>query len=130
MMTFVDGYCPKRIFAELTLRTAERERLNRLIAGPSMRADQERLRRPIRIFVLVELYGGADRVEAFSHRVAAASEVVDVFQVSGKTDVILSVSVERMEDYLRFAEDYLKGDANVRAKHSLCVLNTVKDGAT
>jgi DNA-binding Lrp family transcriptional regulator len=83
----------------------------------------------VRILVLVDLYEGIDRVEAFARRVAAAPEVVEVLQLSGRTDVLLSVRVDDMDAYVRFADTYLNGDATVRAKQTLYVLRTVKDGA-
>lgn len=79
------------------------------------------------IFVLVDLHEGADRVEAFARRVAAAPEVLEVHQVSGRLDVLLRINVERFEHYQRFADIYLNGDANIRDKQAMFVLRTVKE---
>jgi DNA-binding Lrp family transcriptional regulator len=80
----------------------------------------------IRIFVLVDLYEGADRLEAFSRRLAAASEVSEINHVSGKLDLLLRLDVENMRDYGRFVDTFLTGDANVRESRALYVLKTVK----
>lgn len=79
----------------------------------------------IRVYVLVDLYEGVDRVESFARRVSAAPEVQEVHQVSGRLDVIIHLNVACLADYQQFADTYLRTDANVREHRSSFVLHTI-----
>jgi len=102
-------------------------KVRRLIASAWGADEPPRVRRrSIRVYVLIELHEGVDRVEAFARRVAAAPQAAEVHQVSGRTDVLLVLHVRDMDEYAQFADTYLNGDASVCSQRALYVLRTSK----
>jgi DNA-binding Lrp family transcriptional regulator len=88
--------------------------------------DPSRLAPAILIHVLVELKQSGLRVEqAFAARLAGREEVIGAWNVTGRTDFLLTVTVPSIEAYQRFSDEVLAADENVRDFETLVTLREI-----
>lgn len=121
---------PARVIAEqvglsesAVLRRLRRLRATGVIMADVALVDPARLASAITIHVLVELIQSGLKAErAFGAMLERRPEVIGAWNVTGRTDFLLTVSVPSIEAYQRFADDVLASDDNVRAFETLVSL--------
>ena len=124
---------PARVIAEqvglsesAVLRRLRRLRSSGVIIADVALIDTARLAPAITIHVLVELIQSGLKAErAFAATLEQRSEVIAAWNVTGRTDFLLIVSVPSIEAYQRFADDVLASDDNVRAFETLVSLREI-----
>lgn len=108
------------------LRRLRRLRAAGVIVADVALIDPARLAPAITIHVLVELNQSGLRMEqAFAARLDCCPEVIGAWNVTGRTDFLLMVSVPTIEAYQRFADDVLASDENVRDFETLVSLREI-----
>lgn len=108
------------------LRRLRRLRASGVIVADVALVDPARLAPGIVLHVLVELNQSGLRAEqAFATRLSQRAEVIGAWNVTGRTDFILMVSVPSIEAYQRFADTVLASDENVRDFETLVTLREI-----
>lgn len=124
---------PARVIAQQVglSESAVLRRLRRLRAGGVIVADvalinPDRLAPSITIHVLVELnQSGLRQEQAFAAKLERHAEVIGAWNVTGRSDFLLTVTVPSIEAYQQFADDVLASDENVRGYETLVSLREV-----
>ena len=128
-----DNMLPARTMAErvglsqsAVLRRLRRLRATGVIVADVAIVDPARLGPSITIHVLVELNQSGMRVEqAFAKRLERRMEVVAAWNVTGRTDFVLTVTVPSIEAYQVFSDEVLASDDNVRSFETLVSLREI-----
>jgi Lrp/AsnC family leucine-responsive transcriptional regulator len=108
------------------LRRLRRLRASGVIMADVALIDPARLASSITIHVLVELNQSGLRVEqAFAEKLARRDEVIGAWNVTGRTDFLLTVTVPSIEAYQRFSDEVLAADENVRGFETLVSLREI-----
>jgi Lrp/AsnC family leucine-responsive transcriptional regulator len=108
------------------LRRLRRLRASGVIMADVALIDPARLAPSITIHVLVELNQSGLRVEqAFAEKLAKRDEVIGAWNVTGRTDFLLTVTVPSIEAYQRFSDEVLAADENVRGFETLVSLREI-----
>jgi Lrp/AsnC family leucine-responsive transcriptional regulator len=108
------------------LRRLRRLRATGVITANVALIDPARLAPSITIHVLVELIQSGLRAErAFGRKLEQSPEVIGAWNVTGRTDFLLIVTVPSIEAYQRFADDVLASDENVRGFETLVSLREI-----
>jgi DNA-binding Lrp family transcriptional regulator len=108
------------------LRRLRRLRASGVIIADVALIDPARLAPSITIHVLVELlHSGLRQEQAFAARLALRSEVVGAWNVTGRADFLLTVTVPSIEAYQRFSDETLASDENVRGFETLVSLREI-----
>jgi Lrp/AsnC family leucine-responsive transcriptional regulator len=108
------------------LRRLRRLRSTGVIMADVALVDRTRLAPAITIHVLVELIQSGLKAErAFAATLEQRPEVIGAWNVTGRTDFLLIVSIPSIEAYQRFADDVLASDDNVRAFETLVSLREI-----
>ena len=108
------------------LRRLRRLRTSGVIVADVALVDPARLGSAITIHVLVELIRSGLKAErAFAATMQARPEVIGGWNVTGRTDFLLTISVPSIEAYQRFADDVLASDDNVRTFETLVSLREI-----
>lgn len=108
------------------LRRLRRLRATGVIMADIAVIDPARLAPSITIHVLVELnHSGLRREQEFAARLALRPEVIGAWNVTGRTDFLLTVTVPSIEAYQIFADDVLASDDNVRGFETLVSLREI-----
>jgi Lrp/AsnC family transcriptional regulator, leucine-responsive regulatory protein len=108
------------------LRRLRRLRATGVIMADVALIDPARLAPSITIHVLVELTKSGLRMEQeFAARLARRPEVVGAWNVTGRTDFLLTVMVPSIEAYQRFSDEVLAVDENVRDFETLVSLREI-----
>lgn len=128
-----DNMVPARTIAErvglsqsAVLRRLRRLRATGVIVADVSIVDPARLGPSITIHVLVELNQSGIRVEqAFARRLERRPEVIAAWNVTGRTDFVLTVTVPSIEAYQVFSDEVLASDDNVRSFETLVSLREI-----
>lgn len=108
------------------LRRLRHLRATRVIMADVALIDPARLAPSITIHVLVELIqSGLKAEQAFARKLDQRSEVIGAWNVTGRSDFMLIVTVPSIDAYQRFADDVLASDDNVRDFETLVSLREV-----
>jgi DNA-binding Lrp family transcriptional regulator len=108
------------------LRRLRRLRATGVIAADVAIVDPARLAPAITLHVLVELHESDLRAEqAFARKIRERPEVIGAWNVTGRTDFLLIVSVASIEEYQRFSDDFLAADEDVRLFETLVSLREI-----
>ncbi|MEE4453680.1 Lrp/AsnC family transcriptional regulator [Novosphingobium resinovorum] len=108
------------------LRRLRRLRAAGVIVADVSLIDTTRLAPAITIHVLVELVRSGLRMEqAFAARLEQRPEVIGAWNVTGRTDFLLMVTVPSIEAYQRFSDEVLASDENVRDFETLVTLREI-----
>jgi Lrp/AsnC family transcriptional regulator, leucine-responsive regulatory protein len=108
------------------LRRLRRLRATGVIMADVAVIDPARLAPSITIHVLVELNQSGLRMEQdFAARLADREEVIGAWNVTGRTDFLLTVTVPSIEAYQRFSDEVLAADDNVRDFETLVTLREI-----
>jgi DNA-binding Lrp family transcriptional regulator len=124
---------PARLIAQQVglSESAVLRRLRRLRAAGVIIADVSlinpaRLAPSITIHVLVELnQSGLRQEQAFAAKLERHAEVIGAWNVTGRTDFLLTVVVPSIEAYQQFADEVLASDDNVRGYETLISLREI-----
>lgn len=88
--------------------------------------DPARLAPSITIHVLVELnQSGLRQEQAFAAKLERRPEVIGAWNVTGRTDFLLTVAVPSIEAYQRFSDEILASDDNIRSFETLVTLREI-----
>jgi Lrp/AsnC family transcriptional regulator, leucine-responsive regulatory protein len=88
--------------------------------------DPARLTPSITIHVLVELNQSAQSQEkAFAATLAQSAEVIGAWNVTGRTDFLLTLALPSIEAYQRFADEILASNKNIRGFETLVSLREI-----
>jgi Lrp/AsnC family leucine-responsive transcriptional regulator len=128
-----DNLRPARLIADqvglsesAVLRRLRRLRSSGVIVADVALIDPARLSSSIIIHVLVVLnQSGIKAEQAFARKLQAQPEVIAAWNVTGRTDFLLTVSVPSIEAYQRFADDILASDDNIRTFETLVSLREI-----
>lgn len=128
-----DNLTPARVLAaeiglseSAVLRRLRRLRAERVIVADVAVIDPRRVAPAITIHVLVVLERHGLKAErAFADAMAAQAEVVGAWNVTGRTDFLLTVNVPSIEAFQRFADEVLSADDNIRSFETLVSLREV-----
>lgn len=128
-----DNLRPARLIADqvglsesAVLRRLRRLRSSGVIVADVALVDPARLSSSIIIHVLVVLnQSGIKAEQAFARKLQAQPEVIAAWNVTGRTDFLLTVSVPSIEAYQRFADDILASDDNIRTFETLVSLREI-----
>lgn len=128
-----NNVAPARALAEqvglsqsAVLRRLRRLRSNGVIVADIAVIDPTRLKPSITIHVLVELNQNNLRSErAFARKMQQRSEVIGAWNVTGRTDFLLTVAVPSIEDYQQFSDEVLASDEDVRLFETLVSLQEI-----
>lgn len=108
------------------LRRLRRLRAEGVIVADVALIDPARLASAITIHVLVELnQSGLHREQAFAEKLGRYPEVIGAWNVTGRTDFLLMVSVPSVEAYQHFSDEVLASDENVRDFETLVSLREI-----
>lgn len=108
------------------LRRLRQLRASGVIVADVSVVDPARLAPSITIHVLVELdQSGRSQERAFAARIAHREEVVGAWNVTGRTDFLLTLAVPSIEAYQRFADDFLASDENIKDFETLVSLSEI-----
>jgi len=124
---------PARVIAErvglsesAVLRRLRRLRSSGVIVADVALIDPARLAPSITIHVLVELIQSGLKAErAFAAMLEKRPEVIGAWNVTGRTDFLLTISVPSIEAYQQFADDALASDENIRSFETLVSLREI-----
>ena len=124
---------PARVIAErvglsesAVLRRLRRLRSSGVIVADVALIDPARLAPSITIHVLVELIQSGLKAErAFAAMLEKRPEVIGAWNVTGRTDFLLTISVPSIEAYQQFADDALASDENIRTFETLVSLREI-----
>lgn len=128
-----DNQTPARALAEAVglsesavLRRMRRLRAEKVIVADVSVIDPRRLAPAITIHVLVELERHGLKVEqAFAAKMAGRREVIGAWNVTGRTDFLVTVSVSSIEEYQVFSDEVLADDDDIRSFETLVVLREI-----
>jgi len=88
--------------------------------------DPARLAPSITIHVLVELnQSGLRQEQVFAAKLDQRPEVIGAWNVTGRTDFLLTVAVPSIEAYQRFSDEVLASDDNIRGFETLVSLREI-----
>jgi len=88
--------------------------------------DPARLAPSITIHVLVELnQSGLRQEQVFAAKLDQRPEVIGAWNVTGRTDFLLTVAVPSIEAYQRFSDEVLASDDNIRGLETLVSLREI-----
>jgi Lrp/AsnC family leucine-responsive transcriptional regulator len=88
--------------------------------------DPARLGPSITIHVLVELHhAGLRQEQAFAASLETRPEVIGAWNVTGRTDFLLTVAVPSIEAYQRFSDEILASNENIRNFETLVTLREI-----
>jgi Lrp/AsnC family transcriptional regulator, leucine-responsive regulatory protein len=108
------------------LRRLRRLRASGVIVADVSLIDPSRLSPSITIHVLVEMNQSSQSQErAFAAKLARSAEVIAAWNVTGRTDYLLTLAVPSIEAYQRFADKMLASDKNVRSFETLVSLREI-----
>ena len=108
------------------LRRLRRLRSTGVIVADVALIDPARLVPSITIHVLVELvHSGLKAERAFAAMLEKRPEVIGAWNVTGRTDFLLTVSLPSIEAYQQFADEALASDDNIRAFETLVSLREI-----
>ena len=108
------------------LRRLRRLRADGVIVADVSLIDPARLTPSITIHVLVELNQSAQSQEkAFAATLAQSPEVIGAWNVTGRTDFLLTLAVPSIEAYQRFADEILASNKNIRGFETLVSLREI-----
>ncbi|MES2494912.1 MAG: Lrp/AsnC family transcriptional regulator [Pseudomonadota bacterium] len=108
------------------LRRLRRLRADGIIIADVALIDPNHLAPAITIHVLVELMqSGLKAEQAFARTLEQRPEVIAAWNVTGRTDFLIIVSVPSIEAYQRFADDILASDDNIRDFETLVSLRDI-----
>lgn len=108
------------------LRRLRRLRADGVIIADVSLIDPERLTPSITIHVLVELNQSAlSQEKAFAATLAHSPEVIGAWNVTGRTDFLLTLAVPSIEAYQRFADEVLASNKNIRGFETLVSLREI-----
>ncbi|HEX7872678.1 MAG TPA: Lrp/AsnC family transcriptional regulator [Sphingobium sp.] len=108
------------------LRRLRRLRSAGVIIADISVIDPARLAPSIIIHVLVELNQSSLRIEqAFAQKLERRSEVIGAWNVTGRTDFLLTVTVPSIEAYQQFSDEVLASDENIRGFETLVSLREI-----
>ncbi|MBO9376005.1 AsnC family transcriptional regulator [Sphingomonas histidinilytica] len=108
------------------LRRLRRLRSSGVIVADVSLIDPSRLAPAITIHVLVELAQSGLKVEQlFARTLESRPEVIGAWNVTGRTDFLVTVSVPSIEAYQRFADEVLASDDNIRGFETLVSLREI-----
>jgi Lrp/AsnC family transcriptional regulator, leucine-responsive regulatory protein len=108
------------------LRRLRRLRSSGVIIADVSLIDPTRLAPAIIIHVLVELIQtGLKAEQAFARTLQRHSEVIGAWNVTGRTDFLVTLSVPSIEAYQRFADDILASDDNIQTFETLVSLREI-----
>lgn len=108
------------------LRRLRRLRADGVIVADVSLIDPGRLAPAITIHVLIELkQSGLKAEQAFAQTLRDRPEVIAAWNVTGRTDFLVIVSVPSIEAYQRFADSILASDDNVRDFETLVSLRDI-----
>lgn len=124
---------PARVIAQevglsesAVLRRLRRLRSIGVIVADISVVDTTRLAASITIHILVELNQSGIRAEqAFAKKLERQPEVVAAWNVTGRTDFVLTVNVPSIEAYQVFSDEVLASDENVRDFETLVSLREI-----
>lgn len=124
---------PARLIAEQVglsessvLRRLRRLRADGVIVADVSLIDPARLTPSITIHVLVELnQSGQSQERAFAAKLAQSPEVIGAWNVTGRTDFLLTLAVPSIEAYQQFADEILASDKNIRGFETLVSLREI-----
>lgn len=128
-----DNQTSARVMAEAVglsesavLRRLRRLRSTGVIVADISVINPARLAPSITIHVLVELNQSGLRIEqAFARTLASRPEVIGAWNVTGRTDFLLTVSVPSIEAYQIFSDEVLASDENIRDFETLISLREI-----
>jgi len=128
-----DNQQPARRIAEqiglsesAVLRRLRQLRKSGVIIADISLIDPVRLAPSIIIHVLVELIQtGLKTEQAFARTLQRQPEVIGAWNVTGRTDFLVTLSVPSIEAYQRFADDILASDDNIRTFETLVSLREI-----
>ncbi|QEH78481.1 Lrp/AsnC family transcriptional regulator [Sphingomonas sp. C8-2] len=108
------------------LRRLRRLRSSGVIVADVSLIDPSRLAPAITIHVLVELaQSGLNVEQLFARTLESRPEVIGAWNVTGRTDFLVTVSVPSIEAYQRFADEVLASDDNIRGFETLVSLREI-----
>ncbi len=108
------------------LRRLRRLRASGIIMADVALIDPARLAPSITIHVIVELIQSGLRAEqAFARKLETRSEVIGAWNVTGRSDFLLIVTVPSIDVYQRFADEVLASDENVRDFETMVSLREI-----
>ncbi|WP_157218224.1 Lrp/AsnC family transcriptional regulator [Flavisphingomonas formosensis] len=108
------------------LRRLRRLRATGVIMADVSLIDPRRLASSITIHVLVELMQSLPHVEQlFARKLEKRPEVIGAWNVTGRTDFLLMVTVPSIEGYQAFIDAVLTPDENVRRYETLVSLREI-----
>lgn len=108
------------------LRRLRRLRRSGVIIADISLVDPTRLAPSITIHVLVELIqSGLKSEQAFARTLQRQPEVIGAWNVTGRTDFLVTLSVPSIEAYQRFADEILASDDNIRTFETLVSLREI-----
>lgn len=108
------------------LRRLRRLRQEGVIVADVSLIDPARLAPAITIHVLVELnQSGLRQEQAFAAKLEKRPEVIGAWNVTGRTDFVLTVTVPSIEAYQRFSDEVLASDDNIRGFETLVTLREI-----
>jgi len=108
------------------LRRLRALRASGVIVADVALIDPARLAPTITIHVLVEFEQSSLRQEqAFAARLKQRTEVIGAWNVTGRTDFVLTVAVPSIEAYQHFADAVLASDDNIRSFETLVALREI-----
>ena len=124
---------PARVIAQqvglsesAVLRRLRRLRGAGVIMADVSLIDPSRLAPSITIHVLVELnQTGLRQEQAFAAKLEQRGEVIGAWNVTGRSDFLLTVTVPSIEAYQRFSDETLASDENVRGFETLVSLREI-----
>jgi len=108
------------------LRRLRRLRASGVIMADVALIDPARLAPSITIHVLVDLnQSGLRQEQAFAAKLEQRPEVIGAWNVTGRADFLLTVTVPSFAAYQRFSDDVLASDENVRGFETLVSLREI-----
>jgi Lrp/AsnC family leucine-responsive transcriptional regulator len=112
--------------ASAVQRRVERLMRDGLLLGARARLAPDATRRPVHIFVLVEIKDEAtSTLRAFTKTLAKFPDVVEANYVTGSADIVLRVQTATMDTYADFAARLLNDNPVVRRYQTLAVLRAL-----
>ncbi len=108
------------------LRRLRRLRATGVIMADISVIDPARLAPSITIHVLVQLnQSSLRREQAFANKLEKRPEVIGAWNVTGRTDFLLTVAVPSIDAYQQFSDEILASDENVRGFETLVSLREI-----
>jgi Lrp/AsnC family leucine-responsive transcriptional regulator len=112
--------------ASAVQRRVERLVRDGLLLGARARLAPDATRRPVHVFVLVEMKDEAtSSLRAFTKTLAKFPDVVEASYVTGSADIVLRVQTATMDAYADFTAKLLNDNPAVRRYQTLTVLRAL-----